>query len=96
MQQYLITAWDGTDEFAYERRMNARPAHLDGARILKSNGEYIAGGAILDETGKMIGSTMIVQFKDRASLDQWMKIEPYITEKVWKEITVHSFKVASV
>ena len=82
MLQYLITAWDGTDEEALDRRMKARPAHFDGARVLKANDNFIAGGAMLDEQGKMIGSTMIVQFESKEGLDNWLKIEPYITGKV--------------
>ena len=55
MNQYLITAYDGTDENALERRMNVRPFHLEGAKKLKENGNFIIGGAILNEEGNMIG-----------------------------------------
>lgn len=96
MQQYLITAWDGTDDAALERRMAARPSHFEGAHILKDTGHFIAGGAMLDENGKMIGSTMIVQFETKAGLEEWMRIEPYITGKVWEKITVHPFRLAQV
>lgn len=96
MQQYLIYAWDGDDEQALERRMNARPAHLNGARQLKTNGNYVLGGALLNDDKKMIGSTMVVQFETPEQLKEWMDNEPYIVNKVWKKIEVHPFKVADV
>jgi uncharacterized protein YciI len=47
MPQYLIIARDGTDAEAIERLMNVRPAHFDTARQLKTNNNFIIGGAIL-------------------------------------------------
>jgi hypothetical protein len=49
--------------------MAARPAHIDGARLLKDSGKLIAGGAILDDAEQMIGSTLYVEFDSRAELD---------------------------
>lgn len=96
MQQYIVYAWDDTDEAALERRMNSRPAHFDRAGQLKANGNFILGGAMLDDAGKMIGSMMIVQFATREELEQWMQTEPYITGHVWKKIDVRPFRVANV
>ena len=45
--QFLIIAYDGTDEGALDRRMAAREPHLVGARAMKANGSMIVGGAIL-------------------------------------------------
>lgn len=33
MKQYLVTAYDYTDAEAFERRLGARPHHLDGAGL---------------------------------------------------------------
>ena len=63
MKQYLITGYDHTDEGALERRMAVRPHHLDGSNELRDNGNYIMGGAILNDEGKMIGSVMVLQFE---------------------------------
>jgi uncharacterized protein YciI len=49
MDQYLITAYDYTDEGALQRRMNVRPHHLDEARKLKDKSNFIIGGAMLNE-----------------------------------------------
>jgi uncharacterized protein YciI len=62
MKQYLIIAWDVTDSNAQERRLNVRNEHLIGAKKLKENGNFILGGAMLNDDGEMIGSTMVLQF----------------------------------
>ena len=96
MKQYLITAYDHTDEGALKRRMDVRPHHLDGARGLKEKGNYILGGAILNEEGKMIGSTMILQFENEEELDAWQQSEIYIMGKIWESFDIKPFKVADV
>jgi uncharacterized protein len=96
MQQYLIHAYDYTDEQALDRRMTARPAHLELVAKLKSTGNFVLGGAILDENGKMIGSNLVVQFETKEELDAYQAEEPYIKGKVWEKIEVTPFRVATV
>lgn len=92
--QFLVTAYDGTDDQAQARRTAARPAHIEGAQTLKNNGNILIGGAILDEAGQMIGSSLIVEFEDRATLDEWLNNDPYITGNVWQDVSVLPFRVA--
>lgn len=96
MNQYIITAYDYTDADALDRRMAARPYHLDGVRELKATGNYIAGGAILNAEGKMIGSVLMAQFDTEEELEAWKQREPYITQKVWETVDVKPFKLANV
>src|SRR3954462_10177298 len=96
MNQYLVTAYDYTDEGAFDRRMNVRPHHLDGAKELKEKGNYVIGGAILNEDGKMIGSVMILQFETEEGLEAWKQSEPYITQKIWESVDIKPFRVANV
>ncbi len=96
MNQYLITAFDGTNENALDHRMNVRPYHLEGVKKMKENGNFIIGGAILNDDGKMIGSSMILQFEDPQELQNWMDSEPYIQQKVWEQFEVKPFRVANV
>jgi len=96
MNQYLITAYDYTDTAALERRMKVRPGHFEGAKKLKENGNFIMGGAILDDGGKMIGSVMIMQFETEDELEAWKQSEPYITQKIWETYDIKPFKVADV
>jgi len=92
--QFLLTAYDGTDPGAPERRLKVRSDHLHKIAGLKKSGEFLFGGAILDDTGKMIGSMIVYEFPDRKSLDERLKEEPYITAGVWKKIEIHPFRLA--
>ncbi|MXV52166.1 hypothetical protein GS399_14405 [Pedobacter sp. HMF7647] len=96
MKQYLITAKDFTDENALERRLKARPLHFENARRLKLTGNFISGGAVLDEHDKMIGSMMVLQFDSESEVDKWKESEPYLTMKVWENIDIRPFKLADV
>ena len=96
MNQYIVTAYDYTDTEALQRRMNVRPHHLDGAKELKATGNFIIGGAMLNDEGKMIGSTMILQFETEEELQAWQQSEPYITQKIWKTVDIKPFRVAQV
>jgi hypothetical protein len=96
MKQYLITAYDYTDAGALERRMNVRPHHLDDAKALKEKSNFIIGGAILNDDGKMVGSVMIMQFETEDELAAWQQTEPYITQKIWETYDIKPFKVAGI
>ena len=96
MNQYLVTAYDHTTEGAIQHRMDVRPHHLDWARELKANGNYILGGAILNEEEDMIGTVMILQFENEEELQAWQQGEPYITQKVWESVDIKPFRVADV
>ena len=56
----------------------------------------IVGGAILDDGGRMVGSSCIVEFPDRAAVDAWLATDPYVTENVWQKIEVRPFRCAQL
>lgn len=92
--QFLLTAYDGEDAEAPDRRMRVREEHLQKIDELKKTGEFLFGGAILNDDGKMIGSMIVYEFPDRAALDEKLKNEPYVTESVWKKIEIKPFRLA--
>jgi hypothetical protein len=92
--QFILIAYDGTDPQALERRLKVREEHLKRIEQLKKAGEFLFGGAILDESGKMAGSTIVYEFPDRLSLDESLKDEPYITGGVWEKIEIKPFRMA--
>ncbi|MSO89479.1 MAG: hypothetical protein EXQ89_05890 [Rhodospirillaceae bacterium] len=94
--QFLLIAHDGTDAGAAERRRVARTAHLDGIARLKEAGNFIAGGAILDESGGMIGSACLLDFPSRDALDSWLKADPYTVGDVWREVEIRPFRLAAL
>ena len=86
--EFLITAYDGTDSEAMSRRMAARSAHLELGNEMLAAGTLLFAAAILDEGDNMIGSSMVVDFPSRSEVDEWLKIEPYVTGSVWEKIEV--------
>lgn len=96
MQQYIVQGWDAKDDKALERRMANRTAHFENARAWKQKNNYIMGAAMLDKDGKMIGSTMIVQFETPEELQHWIDTEPYVTGKVWEKHEVYQARIADI
>jgi uncharacterized protein YciI len=94
--QFLLVAYDITDPDAYNRRMNCRPEHLEKMKAVKKNGKFICGGAILDDSEKMIGSMILYEVTDRKELDLLLEDEPYIYNKVWQKIDIRPFKMAKI
>ena len=87
--QYVITAYDGVDKL--EERMRVRPQHLENMGKIKGN--VLCAGGLLDEEGKMKGSVLVLEFPDRAGLDEYLESEPYIREKVWETVEVETMNV---
>jgi uncharacterized protein len=94
--EFILTAYDGTDPEAPERRLKVRGEHLGKIATMKKSGEFLFGGAILDDAGKMIGSVVVYNFPDRQSLDKKLKDEPYITGGVWEKIEIKPFRLARI
>lgn len=92
--QYIVTGFDGTDEKAIDRRLAAREEHLKGVERRFNAGEHLYGAALLDDTGKMIGSQMIVEYPSLDELNKWLEEEPYILGKVWEKVEIKPCKVA--
>jgi hypothetical protein len=94
--QFLLIAHDRTDPQAENRRLKVRPGHLDKIKELKKTGEFLFGGAILNDEGGMIGSVILYDFPDRAALDERLKDEPYLNERVWEKIEIMPFRLANI
>lgn len=91
--QFVVTAVDFTDTEALQRRMANRDAHLAGARKLIAQGRFISGGAILDDQGRMMGSTLHLDFPDRQTLELTLQQDPYVAGKVWEHIDIRQAKL---
>ena len=90
--QFLIKAYDG--EGMLEKRMEVRPRHLEGMKALGK--QIICAGGLLDDTGKMKGSVLIVDFSDRNALHDYLQHETYVIEGVWQKIEVEMLNVVLV
>lgn len=91
--QFLVIAYDGKDEKAEERRLAARPAHIQQVDKLRDEGKLLFGTAILNDQGKMIGSAIVAEFESRADLDAWISTEPYVIGKVWEKIDIQPCEI---
>jgi uncharacterized protein len=94
--QFLLVGHDGTDSEALDRRLKVREEHLEKIEKLKKSGNFVFGGAILDDEGKMIGSMIVYEFPDRQALDERLKEEPYFTKGVWKKVKIEPFRAAKI
>ena len=90
--QFLVKAYDGPDML--EKRMAIRPRHLEGMKALGR--QIVCAGGLLDEEGRMKGSALVMEFPDRAALDEYLQNEPYVVEGVWQKIEVEIMNVALV
>ena len=90
--QFLVKAYDGSNML--EKRMEVRPRHLEGMKTLGK--QIICTGGPLDDEGKMKGSALVMEFPDRAALEEYLKNEPYVVENVWQKIEVEPMNVVLV
>lgn len=87
--QYIITAYDG--ENMLEKRLEIRPRHLEN--MTKVKGKVLCAGGILDDEGTMKGSMLVIDFAEKADLDEYLRSEPYIKEQVWEKVHVENMNV---
>ena len=90
--QFIIKAYDG--EGMLDKRMEVRPRHLEG--MAKLGPQVICAGGLLDDERKMKGSALVMEFPDRAALDEYLSNEPYVVEGVWQRIEVETMNVVLV
>jgi uncharacterized protein YciI len=96
MPQFLIIAQDYKDSEALNRRLAARPVHLERMKAEKAKGVFMMGGAKLNEKGNMFGSMLIVDLPDEKAVNNWVAIDPYVTNNVWETVEITSFRIAEV
>ncbi len=92
---FVVIAHDGKDPDAPQRRMQARPSHMERVRPCAEAGELVAGVALLDKPeGTMVGSVMVLDLPDEAAVRAWLEQDPYMRGGVWKDITILPARVA--
>jgi len=93
--QFIVLGYDGKDEDAPTRRVEARENHLKNLKNLYTKGIVLYASAILDDNEKMCGSMIVCQFESVEGLKkQWLDSEPYVIDKVWQNIEIKPTKVA--
>jgi uncharacterized protein YciI len=96
MPRFIIIAQDYKDSEALNRRLAARPAHLERMKEEKAKGVFIIGGARLNEAGNMFGSMLIVDLPNQEEVKEWVAVDPYLTNNVWETVEITPFRIADV
>ncbi|KAI7871011.1 hypothetical protein BDF14DRAFT_1323891 [Spinellus fusiger] len=95
-QLYLVVAHDKTDAQALERRMASRNEHLQSATSHHEKGSVLFAGAFLDshESGKMIGSALLLWSESKEALEKQIQEDPYTENNVWDKYTIYPMRLA--
>ncbi|WP_283787996.1 YciI family protein [Bermanella sp. WJH001] len=81
-----------------EKRLAARPAHLERLQLLQQQGRLILAGphpAIdSEDPGKdgFTGSLVVAEFDNLEQAQAWADVDPYIEAGVYEKVTVKPFK----
>jgi uncharacterized protein YciI len=93
---YAIISVDVADSL--NKRLSARPAHLERLQTLQNEGRLLLAGphpAIDSENPSeagFTGSLIVAEFTDLAAAQQWADADPYRDAGVYASITVKPFK----
>ena len=92
--QFIVIARDHTDAQALERRKTNRESHLAVIDGLRASGNMLTAGAMISDSGQVLGSVLLGEFESRSDLDAWLKIEPFVVKGVWETVDVKEFRPA--
>jgi len=93
---YAIIGEDVSDSL--QKRLAARPAHLERLTDLQNQGKLILAGphpAIDSENpgdAGFTGSLIVAEFASLQAAQQWADADPYIAAGVYARVTVKPFK----
>ena len=93
---YAIISEDNLNSL--EKRLAARPAHLERLQQLKNQGRLVLAGphpAIDNEdpgSAGFTGSLIVAEFESLEQARLWADEDPYIDAGVYKQVTVKPFK----
>ena len=93
---YAIISQDVEDSL--EKRLQARPAHLERLNTMQNEGRLILAGphpAIDSEDpgpAGFTGSLVVAEFSSLDAAQVWADADPYIAAGVYAQVTVKPFK----
>lgn len=67
-------------------RQRWRAAHLE--YIAGCKGAFKYGGPLIDESGAVVGSIMVLEMPDHAALDAHLARDPYFREPVFESVEI--------
>jgi uncharacterized protein YciI len=93
---YAIVGTDVPDSL--QRRLSARPAHLERLNRLRDEGRLMLAGPFpaidAEDPGSagFTGSLIIAEFEDLAAARAWADADPYIGAGVYADVSVRPFR----
>lgn len=93
---YAITALDHPGSL--QKRLAARPAHLQRLHDLQSQGRLLLAGPFpaidAEDPGPagFDGSLIVAEFADLAAAQAWADTDPFMAAGVYREVTVRPFR----
>jgi len=95
---YAIVGQDGPGSL--DRRLAARPAHLERLHALQQAGRLLLAGPFpaidSDDPGAagFSGSLIVAEFDSLAAAQAWADADPYVAAGVYADVSVKPFKKA--
>lgn len=93
---YAVISQDVEDSL--DKRLSARPAHIDRLNALKDAGRLVLAGphpAIDSEdpgAAGFTGSLIVAEFDSLEDAQKWADTDPYVAAGVYENVTVKPFK----
>ncbi|ROL81881.1 hypothetical protein BLX41_04225 [Pseudomonas protegens] len=93
---YAIIATDVANSL--EKRLAARPAHLERLQVLKDEGRVVLAGPhpAIDSNDPgaagFTGSLIVAQFESLSAAQAWADADPYATAGVYANVLVKPFR----
>ena len=92
---YAVIAQDVADSL--EKRMSARPAHVERLNALKDQGRLVLAGPhpAIDSpdpgSAGFSGSLIVAEFESLEAAQAWADVDPYINAGVYESVVVKPF-----
>lgn len=93
---YCIVAGDRAGSL--EKRLEARPAHLERLRRLQAEGRLVLAGPFpaidAEDPGPagFSGSLVVAEFASLEEARRWADADPYVQAGVYEDVTIHPFR----
>ncbi len=93
---YCIIGTDGAGTL--EKRLKARPAHVERLRALQAEGRLVLAGPFpavdAEDPGPagFSGSLIVAEFDSLEEAQEWAAADPYVSAGVYERISVQPFR----
>ena len=88
MKTYIITCFDKKNSL--KKRLANRELHLEYLKSFKK--KLILAGPILNKTNKPRGSVLILKFRNKLELNNFLKNDPYSKVGLFEIVNIEIFK----